>query len=296
MTRILPGLLVATTLALTLLPTGPASAATLTTATGYRLEYAVRGQDAPGPLALIMLHGKNAPAADGPPVNLVRWAERVARAGFRVYVPAMPWSSRWDGTHEDASAAIDALIELAARDGKKVVLGGHSMGGMFTIIYRAASLPESVVGKFMSAPGHALDQYGRNAAFWSEIGPALRQARDLEAAGKGNDKARFEGRNLAGRRNIAETYETTPRIYLSFHDPERLPPSLPALRVTAVPVLWLVGSDDPLVNGSASRRVFERVPSHPKSSFDTLDGRDHATSLPATIDKLVPWLKSLATP
>lgn len=266
--------------------------AVLTTATGYRLNCAVYGQEATGPLALIMMHGKNAPA-DGYLDRSARSAEKCVKEGVRVYVPIMPWSSRCDGTHEDATAAIDALVDAAARDGKKVILDGHSMGGMFTIIYRAGNLPPAVIGKFVSAPGHMLDMIPGDSEFWRGVNPSLAKASSLEAAGKGKDRSRFEGRNVSGARNTSEEYEMTPEINLSWHDPKRLPGSLQALRVTAVPVLWTVGASDPLVQANASESTFNQIPVNGKSRFALLVGRDHSTSLPASSELLIAWMKTL---
>lgn len=282
-------------LATFLVPSVTAQSLTLTTATGYRLEYAVRGQDSGGPVALIIMHGKNAPA-EGVLNRTTRWAEQVASQGFRVYVPVMPWGSRWDGTHEDATSAIDALVELAAKDGKKVVVGGHSMGAMFAILYRASALPPAVIGKFVSAPGHMLDMIPSNSNFWNDITPSNDRAKSLEAAGKGKEKVQFGGRNVTGSQNVTENYEMTPEVYLSWHDPKRLTGHSSALKATSVPVLWAIGSNDPLVSNNASESTFNMMPANPKSSFVLLGGKDHSTSFVAATEKLIPWMKSLAGP
>jgi pimeloyl-ACP methyl ester carboxylesterase len=267
---------------------------TLTTNTGYQLDYDVRGQESNGPIALIIMHGKNFPA-EATLHRFTAWSERVAREGFRVYTPVMPWSARWDGTHEDATSALDALVELAAKDGKKIIVGGHSMGAMFTILYRASALPASVVGKFVSAPGHMLDMIPASSSFWSDINPSLSRAKSLEAFGKGKEKIQFGGRNTAGSQNITESYEMTPQIYLSWHDPQHLPKHTGALQMASVPVLWTVGGNDPLVQNNASESTFKIMPSNPKSSFFLLGGKDHSTSFQAPTEKLIPWMKSLTT-
>ena len=65
---------------------------TLTTATGYRLQYDVRAPaGAELPVALIFMHGKNG-AHDTPAMKTL--AGKVADAGVRVYLPSMPWSRR----------------------------------------------------------------------------------------------------------------------------------------------------------------------------------------------------------
>lgn len=296
MRAFLYALIVGMTLAMSWAAPAAAQSHTLTTATGYKLEYAVRGENADGPIALIIMHGKNS-TPDTILNRMTRWAERVAwEAGVRVYVPVMPWSARWDGTHEDATAAIDALVELAAKDGKKVVVGGHSMGAMFTILYRSSGLPPAVVGKFVSAPGHMLDMIPSHADFWADIHPSLARAKALVADGKSKEKTPFGGRNVTGNQNINESYVMTPEVYLSWHDPQRLPSHSRALREAAVPVLWTVGRNDPLARNNASESTFRMMPAHPKSSFVLLDGKDHSSSFVASTEHLLPWLKTLAAP
>ena len=241
------------------------------------------------------MHGKGA-SPDLVLNRLTLWADRVAQNGYRVYVPVMPWSSRWDGTHQDATSAIDALVNLAAKDGKQVVVGGHSMGAMFTVIYRPQSLPPAVVGKFVNGPGHFLDMIPPSSDFWRDILPSVSRAKSLEAAGKGKEKTPFSGRDVVGGANVVVGHETTPEVYLSWHDPARLPKIERALKETTVPVLFTVGALDPLINNNASRQTFEMIPKHPKSHFFVLDGKDHTSSFPAVLEKLMPWLQQLTAP
>lgn len=289
---LISGLLLAVSLAAPVFAQAPTQSLTLTTATNYRLEYFVRGQDSPGPIALIIMHGKGF-SAEGVLSRMPRWADWVASQGFRVYVPIMPWSSRWDGTHEDATSALDALVDLAAKDGKKVVVGGHSMGAMFTILYRASSPPPAVIGKFVSAPGHMLDMIPSNLDFWADLRPSIDRAKSLEAGGKGKERAKFGGRNTAGSQHITESYEMTPEVYLSWHDPKRLPSHFQALKVASLPVLWTVGANDPLVRNNASESTYSIMPGNTKSRFFVLAGKDHSSSFAASTEMLFDWMRSL---
>jgi alpha-beta hydrolase superfamily lysophospholipase len=49
-------------------------------------------------------------------------------------------------------SALDALVELAVQDGRKVIVGGHSMGGLLTVLYRAQNLPKAVVDVMSMMP------------------------------------------------------------------------------------------------------------------------------------------------
>jgi hypothetical protein len=85
----------------------------------------------------------------------------------------------------------------------------------------------------------------------------------------------------------------TPEVYLSWHDPTRLPGIQKALTASKVPALFTVGSLDPLINNSGNRQTFDLMPRHPQSAFFVLEGKDHNSSFPAAAEKLVPWLKAL---
>ena len=270
---------------------GEAQAETLTTATGYRLEYSVHGKDSSGPIALIFMHGKNS-RHDGR--VMIRLADKIAYEGFRVYLPRMPWSQEWDGTHQDATAALDALVALAAKDGKKAVVGGQSMGAMFSLVYRPADPPAAIVGKALTSPGQMLDLIPAGTPFWKSITPSLEQAKSLEAAGKGKERVRLTSTNTMGAQSYEENYNITPEIFLSFHDLARFPSVKAALAVTTVPVFWAVGTRDPIPN--AKRRSFEMIPAHPKSAYFDFEGEDHNSAMLAAVDKIVPWLKALSAP
>jgi pimeloyl-ACP methyl ester carboxylesterase len=267
---------------------GPAGADTLTAATGYRLTYSVYGVDGRQPIALIFMHGKG---SRHDARGLIRLAEKVAHEGFSVYLPLMPWNSDWKGTHQDATAALDALIALAARDGKKVVVGGQSMGAMFSLVYRPSDPPPAVVGKVLTSPGQMLDLIPSSAPFWNSIKPSSDRAKELEAAGKGKERVRFVVNNFHGSKMVEETFDMTPEEFLSFHDPARFPSVRAALRATKLPVFWAVGTRDPIPAGK--RWAFDMVPTHPKSAYFDLDGENHNSAMLAAGDRIVAWLKAL---
>ncbi|MBI4183392.1 MAG: alpha/beta hydrolase [Proteobacteria bacterium] len=266
-----------------------AGAETLTAATGYRVEYdryAAVGREQP--VALVFMHGKNG-AHDAR--NLKTLAEKIARVGFTVYLPSMPWSKRWDGTVADATAALDALVALAAKDGKKVAVGGQSMGAAFALVYRAADPPPALIGKVLTSPGGLLDLTPPGSLFWKTITPSLERAKALEAAGKAKEKTNFGGANVVGTRSVEESYEMAPEVYLSFHDVARFPSVRAALAKTSLPVFWATGTRDPI--GNAKRRTFEMIPANPASAYVELDG-DHNSTMLVASDGIIAWLQARA--
>lgn len=138
-----------------------------------------------------------------------------------------------------------------------------------------------------------LDLMGSTSNFWNEINPSISRAKALEAEGKGKEKTQFSGSNTTGSQNVTESYEMTPEVYLSFHDPKRLPSISNALKTMPIPVLWTVGNNDPLSRNNAGKSTFDMIPSNPKSIYVLLEGKNHSTSFAASISHLIPWMKSL---
>lgn len=261
----------------------------LTTTTGYALIYDV--YPASGPAALIFMHGKNG-GHQSP--NMKAFAERISRAGFTVYLPRMPWSRFWDGTVDDAVSAIDALVDLAARNGKKVFVGGQSLGANFTSLYRADGPPPAVIGKVMTNPGGFLDLTPTTArSFWDSFMPSVHRARELERQGKGKERTKFSGTNVSGEKSVEEHYETTPEIFLSFYDPDRFPSNRAALRANKLPVFWSSGRKDPIQTGK--KQSFSLMPSNPASVYMDLDG-DHNSAMMTAIDPVIAWMKARTAP
>ncbi|MFN4283564.1 MAG: hypothetical protein ACK4NA_13080 [Alphaproteobacteria bacterium] len=267
----------------------PAKAETLTAATGYAVAYDVyKPEGAPAPLALVFLHGKNG-SHQSPAMRA--FARAFADAGIAVYLPSMPWSKSWNGTAVDAAAALDAMAAQASRDGAaKIVVGGQSMGASFALGWRPADPPPGVVGKLLTSPGHMLDLFPPQAAFWKTIMPSLSKAKALIAAGKGEEIARFESSNTTGTAVIVDVYETRPVVYASFHDPEVYPSLRRALPQTKLPVYWGVGSRDPA--GQGKKPSFDRLPANPNSVYSEIDG-DHNSIMRDALPAMIGWAKAL---
>lgn len=282
--------LIALALAGLALVTRPARADTLTAATGYKLTYEVYKPDSdvkPLPIALIFMHGKNG-TSDTP--SMRSFGRSFANEGITVYEPAMPWSKKWDGTADDATAALDALVALVAQPGIKVIVGGQSMGAAFALGWRPADPPPGVVGKLFTSPGHMLDLFPTTSPTWNTIMPSLRKAKALIAEGKGGEIVRFEGVNTSGDKTMVENYEMRAEVYASFHDPEVFPSLRKALPLTKLPVYWGVGTRDPA--GGGKKVSFDRMPPNEKSVFSEIPG-DHNSIMRDALPDMVKWVKGL---
>lgn len=264
-----------------------AKAERLMTPTGYELFYDVYPAD--GPAALIFMHGKNG----GPMAPLMKsFAERIQKAGFTVYLPRMPWSRFWDGTVQDGISSIDALVDLAAKNGKKVFVGGQSLGANFVTVYRPNDPPAAVIGKVVLNPGFFLDLMPSSAtSFWGSFMPSVERALALEKEGKAKEKTKFSGTNVVGARSTEEHYETTPEVFLSFHDIKRYPSNRQSLQSNKLPVFWSSGKQDPIQTGK--KPTYDLMPGNPASVYLDIDG-DHTSAMINAIDPAVAWMKKVA--
>jgi len=278
--------LAALLIAILVLVARPARAEALTAATGYQTVYDVyAAEGAALPLALVFLHGKNG-SHESPAMRA--FARSFAAEGITVYLPSMPWSRKWNGTAVDAAAVVDAMVAVAAQNGRKVIVGGQSMGASFALGWRPADPPPAVVGKLLTSPGHMLDLFPPNAGFWKTITPSLDKAKALIAAGKGEEMTRFESSNTTGTTVIVETYDTRPVVYAAFHDPEVYPSLRKALPQTKLPVYWGVGSRDPA--GGGKKPSFDRLPANPANVYSEIPG-DHNSIMRDALPAMVTWTK-----
>ena len=265
-----------------------AKAEALTAATGYQTTYDVYAPEGTAlPIALVFLHGKNG-SHESPAMRA--FARAFANEGITVYLPGMPWSRKWNGTAVDAAAVVDAVVAIAAQNGRKVIVGGQSMGASFSLGWRPADPPPAVVGKLLTSPGHMLDLFPPYTGFWKTITPSLDKAKALIAAGKGEEMTRFESSNTTGTNTIVEVYETRPAVYAAFHDPDVYPSLRKALPQTKLPVYWGVGSRDPA--GGGKKPSFDRLPPNPANVYSEIPG-DHNSIMRDALPAMVTWVKGL---
>jgi len=92
---------------------------------------------------------------------------------------------------------------------------------------------------------------------------------------------------VIGTQTIEERYETTPDIFLSFHDTGRFPSVRSALARTRGPVFWSTGRQDPVP--TSKRRSFEMIPADPASRYLEPEG-DHNSSMLTALDSILQWL------
>ena len=265
----------------------PASADPLSTPSGLSTEANVYGESNK-PIALVFIHGKGS-APDKPDYRALY--SKLNAAGYQVIAPRMPWAGEhWNGSLSQAMEVIDAAVERAAKSGRKVVVGGHSYGGMAAILYRPSNPPASVVGRFMLAPAGMIDLSRKSQ---DAVAPAIVKAKQMVAEGRSQESARFAVTNVGkGNRVFTDTVIATPEVMLSYHDVAVFPSTGEALAQIRQPVFWAVGVDDPIQYNR--KPLYDLIPAAEMNSYLAVPG-GHVDMLGQAADPLVAWLGKLGS-
>ncbi|MBI3452525.1 MAG: alpha/beta hydrolase [Rhodospirillales bacterium] len=235
-------------------------------------------------LGVVMMHGKW--ATPGPRTPVGRLAAALKNAGLLVDMPEMPWSrSRaYDRDYEGAMTEIDAAVaRLRAGGAGRVAVAGHSLGANAAIGYGARRT--GIAGIVALAPGHRPE----SRDFLAGIEDDLIKAREMVAAGKGDETVEFADRNQ-GRSGVVRA---TARAYVSFFEPAgpaAMPKNAAALKA-GTPLLWMVGAEDS-VSRLGPDYAFAKAPPHPKSAYVTVGG-GHRDTPEIGAQQVAEWLGGL---
>lgn len=235
-------------------------------------------------LGVVLLHGKGGTSRPKSPIG--RLAALLGQVGFMVATPDMPWSrSRYlTKDYEESLKEIDAAVAGLKRKGaRKIVVGGHSMGGNAALGYGARR--DGLAGVMVLAPGHTPSDYGYQATLNNDY----RRAQAMIANGRGNTVAEFNDNNQGKRRSI----KFKAGVYLSWFDPQG-PATMPlnAEKLSGgTALLWVVGRKDRMWLKGESY-AFVHAPAHPKKLYlEVLGG--HKETPTAAAQQIITWLKRL---
>lgn len=235
---------------------------------------AVAGED----LGVVLMHGKWGTPDRGIPelASALEWA------GIRVETPEMPWSEsrHYDKDYEEAMNEIDAAVEkLKERGAKRIVVGGHSMGGNAAVGYAARR--DGLAGVIVLAPGH----FPGRDTFHKQMGWSYEKAKAMVEAGKGEEAGKFVDVN----QGMTENSFAKARVFLSYFDPDG-----PAVWTNnapkinpEVPLLLVVGTRD-----EYAPRVLYRGTRHPKDDVVIVDA-GHSSTPDRGTDAVKLWLRAL---
>jgi pimeloyl-ACP methyl ester carboxylesterase len=234
-------------------------------------------------IGVVLLHGKwGKPAGYIAPL-----ASALTSEGFLVVAPELPWSTarEYDKDMEQAMAEVDAAVaDLRRRGVRKIVVGGHSMGAAAALHYAGRT---KVDGLLIVALGH----YPDSPKIREVTGSGVERAREMIAAGKGDERASFEDFNTGNKRKSV----TSPaRSYLSYFEPQGpMNSDRNAAKVQpGTMVLWASPTHEepgPRRNADAAR---SKLPSSIVLKAVDVDA-DHIKAPAAAGKETIAWLKSL---
>jgi len=231
---------------------------------------------------VVLMHGKwGTPDRGIHPVEV-----ELRGAGIAVVSKEMPWSDRraYDAGWDEAMAQIDGEVAaLRAAGARKIVVGGHSMGGNAALGYGARH--PDIAGVMVLGPGHMPER----AAHQRDIAASLDKARTLARGAGAAQYATFSDVNQGRSREVS----ARPDVYLSYFDPQGpavMPVNAAALS-PSVALLWVVGTNDPLY-GEGRNYAFDRAPANPQSRFATVEA-DHFETPQAARNIVLEWLSKV---
>ena len=231
-------------------------------------------------LGVVVLHDKN----ESPDKRIVETVRMLRNVGFLVDDPEMPWSRKrgFDASYQQALVEIGLAVgELRSKGATRVAIAGHGLGANAALGY-AATRPD-VFALILLAPSHTPELH--QEAFVAD----LRKAREMLTSGRGAERSAF----MDMRHGKDYDLSTTAEVYLSYSDPEGpavMPRSAAAIN-PAVPLLWVVGLNDPLSRLGQSY-AYAKAPAHPASRYEEVQA-DHAGVPTETARLAAVWLKEL---
>jgi len=232
-------------------------------------------------LGMVLLHGKQ----DRAPFEVYSLARSLRDKGYLVSAPEMPWSRNriYDATYEEAMLEIDKAVEKLRKDGaQKIIVGGLSLGANAALGYGARR--DNLAGLIIMAPGHFPEAQKFREMSESDI----TKAKELVAAGKGDKGMNFNDSNMGKY----FTSQANVKVYLSYFDPNGpavVPANAAAIR-SPIPILWIVGSKDPLTRPASY--AFDKAPTHPKSQYLIVNA-GHLDTPTVAAEQIILWIKSL---
>jgi pimeloyl-ACP methyl ester carboxylesterase len=230
--------------------------------------------------ALVLMHGKW-----GAPQGLALFARKLDNV-CQVVLLEMPWSGRraYDQPYAVALKEISAQVQtLRGKGYRQVLVGGQSFGTNAALAYMAEV--GDADGVLALAPGHSprlMYQQGMGRA-------EVDQARTLMTAGQDAQAITINDMNQGRRRNMTMSAETL----LSYFDPDGLGhmPKTSASFKKAVPVLWVIGTQDPLYPAGEAY-AYAKLPAHAKSRYLVVDA-GHGNTPEVAAASVTDWLKGL---
>lgn len=236
------------------------------------------------PIGAVVMHGKG-----GSPTQLVAGlANSLEKKGFLVANLEMPWSGKrnYDVSTTRAEEEVDAALNgLRAKGAKKVFIIGHSQGGVFALHLAGKLAADGVV---TIAPGGSSE----NRFFAEKIAGSLARARELVAAGKGNEPAElYDFENARGNYVVM----SPPAVYVTWFDPKGAMSEERAVKAVnpGTPILWVGPTRDYPGLLKTSLPLYNDLPRNPKTRLYEPNA-DHRGAPLAAADEIARWMQEIA--
>lgn len=235
-------------------------------------------------IGIVVMHGKG-----GSPTRLVaQMAGSLQEKGYLVANLEMPWSKKRD-YDVDATMALKevekALEDLRTKGAEKLFVAGHSQGGLFALCVGGYLVADGIIA---IAPGGNVG----NNLFREKLGSYVQEARSLIEKGKSDEKMTlFDFENAKGTYPIV----TTPRLYLSWFDPEGIMNQERAIKALNPknPVLFIVPQHDYPGLLKVKYSMFSNLPIHPHTKLYEPNA-DHVGAPSASTDEIVAWMSVIS--
>lgn len=240
--------------------------------------------DSPSHIGIVLMHGKGGL----PSRHVDGLASYLSGRGYQVANIEMPWSGRRDYDVSVEAAEVEAqnaFDALRAKGAKTMFVAGHSMGGLFAMVF-ATRRP--VAGVIAIAPGGYVDV----PIVRDKLGESVSRAQALIAEGKGDEKARFF--DFEGARGLYPVV-AAPNLYLSWFNPEgtmtiagsikKVPPT--------VPVLFIVPTNDHPGLRKAKDALFAEFPANPNTRLYE-PSADHLGAPWAAREEIALWVTQVS--
>ena len=236
-------------------------------------------------IGIVFMHGE----AGAPGRVIVGLTDALEKAGYLVARPDMCWSARrsYEARFTDCLSTVDgAFVRLTNLGATAIVVGGFGLGGNAAIAYGARH--PGLLGVIAVAPGHDAGKIATRP----DIADSIARARDLVAAGKGDDQGDFADVNIGPSGPYSAEIATTPAIYLSFFGPDSSANISDNVAKLGAPLLWVAESDDS-GEDAGQKDIFARAPANSLNRLVTVGGGRLGAPSAAEGDVLA-WLKELA--
>jgi pimeloyl-ACP methyl ester carboxylesterase len=235
-------------------------------------------------VGVVVMHGKGG----SPSRHVAELAAGFEAKGYLVANLEMPWSGRrnYDAPVAAAEEQVEsALQELRAKGAVRLFIAGHSLGGLFALYFGGRHPVDGIIA---IAPGGNAG----SPSYREKLGASVAHARELVAAGKGNEPAQFL--DFEGSRG---TYRIscTPGNYLSWFDPDGAMNELQAVKNMnpKVPVLFIAPLGDYPPLRSSRQMMFTALPANPLTKLYEPDA-SHLEAPSASIDESARWTAEVA--